>query len=110
VTAGRTKSYATRSARPTALSSDINDQRLSASEASSSPAPIVNDSPSKAVFHTDDATARAIDSPSFADKYGINMPIAREVDAVINHGAIVEQAYRGLSAETPGHEVHGAGF
>lgn len=46
----------------------------------------------------------------FADKYGINMPIAREVDAVINHGATVEQAYRGLSAETPGHEVHGAGF
>jgi glycerol-3-phosphate dehydrogenase (NAD(P)+) len=38
------------------------------------------------------------------------MPIAREVDAVINHGGIVEQAYRGLSAETPGHKVHGAGF
>lgn len=46
----------------------------------------------------------------FATKYGLNMPIAREVDAVINHGATVEQAYRGLIAETPGHEVHGTGF
>jgi glycerol-3-phosphate dehydrogenase (NAD(P)+) len=46
----------------------------------------------------------------FADKYGINMPIAREVDGVINHGSTVEQAYRGLVAETPGHEVHGSGF
>jgi glycerol-3-phosphate dehydrogenase (NAD(P)+) len=46
----------------------------------------------------------------FADKYGLNMPIAREVDGVINHGCTVEDAYRGLAAETPGHEVHGAGF
>jgi glycerol-3-phosphate dehydrogenase (NAD(P)+) len=46
----------------------------------------------------------------FADKYGLNMPIAREVDAVISHGAAVEDAYRGLIADTPGHEVHGAGF
>ena len=46
----------------------------------------------------------------FADKYGLNMPIAREVDAVINHGSTVEQAYRGLIADTPGHEVHGSGF
>ncbi|HZU49181.1 MAG TPA: NAD(P)H-dependent glycerol-3-phosphate dehydrogenase [Mycobacterium sp.] len=46
----------------------------------------------------------------FADKYGLNMPIAREVDAVINHGSTPEQAYRGLIAEPPGHEVHGAGF
>ena len=38
----------------------------------------------------------------FADKYGLNMPIAREVDGVINHGATVEDAYRGLAAETPG--------
>jgi glycerol-3-phosphate dehydrogenase (NAD(P)+) len=30
----------------------------------------------------------------FAEKYGLNMPIAREVDAVVNHGAGVEQAYR----------------
>ena len=46
----------------------------------------------------------------FADKYGLNMPIAREVDGVINHGSTVEDAYRGLAAEKPGHEVHGSGF
>jgi glycerol-3-phosphate dehydrogenase (NAD(P)+) len=46
----------------------------------------------------------------FADTYGLNMPIAREVDAVINHGSTAEQAYRGLAAETPGHEIHGSGF
>lgn len=46
----------------------------------------------------------------FADAYGISMPIAREVDGVVNHGSTVEQAYRGLIAEQPGHEVHGAGF
>jgi glycerol-3-phosphate dehydrogenase (NAD(P)+) len=46
----------------------------------------------------------------FADSYGIAMPIAREVDGVINHGATPDDAYRGLAAETPGHEVHGAGF
>jgi glycerol-3-phosphate dehydrogenase (NAD(P)+) len=46
----------------------------------------------------------------FADKYGLNMPLAREVDSVINHGATVDDAYRGLAAETPGHEVHGSGF
>jgi glycerol-3-phosphate dehydrogenase (NAD(P)+) len=46
----------------------------------------------------------------FAEKYGLSMPIAREVDGVINHGATTEGAYRGLAAEKPGHEVHGAGF
>jgi glycerol-3-phosphate dehydrogenase (NAD(P)+) len=46
----------------------------------------------------------------FADKYGLNMPIAREVDAVINHGSNVEEAYNGLMVEKPGHEVHGSGF
>lgn len=46
----------------------------------------------------------------FADDYGISMPIAREVDAVISHGATVEDAYRGLVAEAPGHEVLGDGF
>lgn len=46
----------------------------------------------------------------FADEYGISMPIAREVDAVVNHGASVEDAYRGLIAEKPGHEVYGTGF
>ncbi|GAS97547.1 NAD(P)H-dependent glycerol-3-phosphate dehydrogenase [Mycolicibacterium canariasense] len=46
----------------------------------------------------------------FAEEYGITMPIAREVDGVINHGATVEDAYRGLMVEKPGHEVHGSGF
>src|SRR6202008_3569518 len=46
----------------------------------------------------------------FADEFGLNMPIAREVDAVINYGSTVEQAYAGLIAEVPGHEVHGSGF
>jgi glycerol-3-phosphate dehydrogenase (NAD(P)+) len=46
----------------------------------------------------------------FALNYGISMPIAREVDGVINHGATPEEAYRGLQADKPGHEVHGAGF
>ncbi|OBB40501.1 NAD(P)H-dependent glycerol-3-phosphate dehydrogenase [Mycobacterium sp. 852002-51961_SCH5331710] len=46
----------------------------------------------------------------FADQYGISMPIAREVDSVVNHGSTVEEAYRGLMVEKPGHEVHGAGF
>jgi glycerol-3-phosphate dehydrogenase (NAD(P)+) len=46
----------------------------------------------------------------FAEKYGLHMPIAREVDAVVNHGATVEQAYRGLMAEKPGREIDGADF
>ena len=46
----------------------------------------------------------------FAEKFGISMPIAREVDRVVNHGSTVEDAYRGLVAEKPGHEVHGSGF
>jgi glycerol-3-phosphate dehydrogenase (NAD(P)+) len=46
----------------------------------------------------------------FAEEYRLSMPIAREVDGVINHGATAEGAYRGLAAEKPGHEVHGAGF
>src|SRR6516162_4529030 len=46
----------------------------------------------------------------FADSYGITMPIAREVDGVIYHGSTVEQAYHGLIAEVPGHEVYGSGF
>jgi glycerol-3-phosphate dehydrogenase (NAD(P)+) len=46
----------------------------------------------------------------FAEKYGLSMPIAREVDGVINHGSTAEDAYRDLAAEKPGHEIHGAGF
>ena len=41
----------------------------------------------------------------FANEFGLSIPIAREVDSVINHGSTVEQAYRGLIAEAPGHEV-----
>ena len=46
----------------------------------------------------------------FAGEYDLNMPIAREVDRVVNHGSTARDAYRGLTAETPGHEVHGSGF
>jgi glycerol-3-phosphate dehydrogenase (NAD(P)+) len=46
----------------------------------------------------------------FAEKYGLAMPIAREVDGVVNHGATPAGAYSGLASEKPGHEVHGAGF
>jgi len=38
---------------------------------------------------------------------GTEMPIAREVDAVVNHGSTPMQAYRGLINTVPGHEVHG---
>ena len=38
---------------------------------------------------------------------GVDVPIAREVDAVVNHGSTPERAYRGLLNEAPGHEVHG---
>ncbi|MHA7665941.1 NAD(P)H-dependent glycerol-3-phosphate dehydrogenase [Mycolicibacterium sp. HS_4_1] len=46
----------------------------------------------------------------FAEKHGLSMPIAREVDRVVNHGCTVEDAYHGLMFEKPGHEVHGSGF
>lgn len=46
----------------------------------------------------------------FAKDCGITMPIARQVDGVINHGATVEDAYHGLMVEKPGHEVYGSGF
>jgi len=42
-----------------------------------------------------------------AANVGIEVPIAREVDAVVNHGSTPERAYRGLLTEAPGHEVHG---
>jgi glycerol-3-phosphate dehydrogenase (NAD(P)+) len=43
-----------------------------------------------------------------ADKLGVAMPIAREVHAVLNGDATVEDAYRGLTRTVPGHEIHGA--
>ena len=42
-----------------------------------------------------------------AAEVGVEVPIAREVDAVVNHGSTPERAYRGLLTEAPGHEVHG---
>jgi glycerol-3-phosphate dehydrogenase (NAD(P)+) len=42
-----------------------------------------------------------------AAERGVEMPIAREVDEVINHQQPVEETYRGLLRTTPGHEVHG---
>lgn len=42
-----------------------------------------------------------------AAELGIEMPIAHEVDAVINHGQPTGDAYRGLLRQAPGHEVHG---
>ncbi|GAA3342992.1 NAD(P)H-dependent glycerol-3-phosphate dehydrogenase [Amorphoplanes nipponensis] len=42
-----------------------------------------------------------------AAERGIEMPIAREVDAVLNHRQPVEETYRGLLRVTPGHEVDG---
>src|SRR3954464_11812911 len=46
----------------------------------------------------------------FGEGYGLPMPSAREGDPVVNHGSTVENAYRDLAAENPGHEVHGSGF
>ena len=42
-----------------------------------------------------------------AAERGIEMPIAKEVDAVLNHRQPVEETYRGLLRVTPGHEVYG---
>lgn len=45
-----------------------------------------------------------------ANKLGLDMPIAAEVEGVVNHGRTAEEAYRGLLKATPGHEVHGEGW
>ncbi|GAA4607346.1 glycerol-3-phosphate dehydrogenase (NAD(P)+) [Actinoplanes octamycinicus] len=42
-----------------------------------------------------------------AAERGVEMPIAHEVDAVLNHGQPVEQTYRGLLRVIPGHEFYG---
>ncbi|WIM92908.1 NAD(P)H-dependent glycerol-3-phosphate dehydrogenase [Actinoplanes oblitus] len=42
-----------------------------------------------------------------AAEQGVEMPIAHEVDAVLNHGQPVEQTYRGLLRVVPGHEFYG---
>lgn len=45
-----------------------------------------------------------------AEKEGVEMPIAVEVDAVINHGSTATDAYRGLLRSAPGHEMYGTGW
>lgn len=42
-----------------------------------------------------------------ASQYGLDLQIAAEVDAVINHGKPVADTYRGLLRQLPGHEIHG---
>ena len=42
--------------------------------------------------------------------HGVEMRIASEVDAVINHGQPVGRAYRGLLREAPAHEFEGDGW
>jgi glycerol-3-phosphate dehydrogenase (NAD(P)+) len=42
-----------------------------------------------------------------AAEHGVDMPIAHEVDSVLNHGQPVFEAYRGLLRKSPGHELDG---
>lgn len=42
-----------------------------------------------------------------ADQCGVDMPIAREVDGVVNEGRSAEDAYRGLRRIAPTSEIHG---
>ncbi len=43
-----------------------------------------------------------------AEQYGVPMPIAREVDAVVNDGRSAEEAFRGLRRVQPRSEAHAA--
>ncbi len=45
-----------------------------------------------------------------AAQYGVSMPIATEVDAVLHHGQPVAEAYRGLLRRAAGHEHRGEGW
>ena len=47
---------------------------------------------------------------TLAARAGVELPIAREVDAVVAGRSTPEQAYRGLINVAPGHEVHGEGW
>ena len=47
---------------------------------------------------------------AIADEYGVSLPIATEVDQVINHGQPVAESYRGLLRSAPGHEVYGSAW
>ncbi|HET8641555.1 MAG TPA: NAD(P)H-dependent glycerol-3-phosphate dehydrogenase [Pseudonocardiaceae bacterium] len=42
-----------------------------------------------------------------ADRYGVDMPIVREVDGVVNEGHRATDAYRGLVRIAPTSEIHG---
>jgi glycerol-3-phosphate dehydrogenase (NAD(P)+) len=42
-----------------------------------------------------------------AEEYGVQMPIAAEVDAVVNEGRHPREAYRGLRRLAPTSEIHG---
>ena len=42
-----------------------------------------------------------------ADRYGVDMPIVREVDGVVNEGRGATDAYRGLVRIAPTSEIHG---
>jgi len=44
------------------------------------------------------------------ERLGVELPIAREVDAVLRGAATVGDAYRGLTRTAPGHEIHGDTF
>lgn len=52
-------------------------------------------------------TSRAI--KELADEHGVDMPIVREVDAVVNEGRSPEDAYRGLLQRVPQTEFQGVG-
>ena len=39
-----------------------------------------------------------------SEEYGVEMPIAREVDAVVNEGRTAQEAFSGLLRIEPGHE------
>lgn len=45
-----------------------------------------------------------------AEQYGVSMPIAAEVDAVLHRGQPVAEAYRGLLRRAAGHEHRGDGW
>jgi len=50
-------------------------------------------------------TARPV--MQLAEEYDVFMPIAAEVDAVVNEGRTPREAYRGLGRTTPQSEHHG---
>ena len=47
---------------------------------------------------------------AIAKDHDVELRIASEIDAIVNHGQPVSDAYRGLLRVAPGHEVHGTTF